>query len=63
MKLRAHIERTVKYGQTVGVTLRFPVGRFPFCPEKIIARNIGPRPWSEASFTAKDGRAVRIYAK
>jgi hypothetical protein len=63
MRLRANIERTKKYGQTVAVTLRFPSGQFPFCPEKIIARNIGPRPWSEASFTANDGRKVRIYAK
>jgi hypothetical protein len=63
MKLIAHIERSVKYGQTIAVTLRFPIGRFPFCLEKIITRNIGPRPWSEASFTAQDGRTVRIYAK
>lgn len=62
MKLRAHIKRDTR-GLSKSVTLTFPVGVVnAFVPERIIARNIGPRPWSEIAFH-KDGKAVRVYVK
>ena len=61
MKLRATIER-INQGITRMVKLTFPVGVNAFVPEKIIARNIGPRPWTEMSYW-KDGKAIRVYAK
>ena len=61
MKLRAKIERKTTYGSR-SVTLTFPVGVKPYAPESIIARNIGPRPWSEISLY-RNGEAIRIFVK
>lgn len=61
MKLIATIERK-QSNLFKSVTLTFARGVNPYVRETIIARNIGPRPWTEMSYW-KDGQAVRVYAK
>ena len=63
MRLRARIERiegNMLHGRAIKLT--FPAGKVGTPPERVIARNIGPRPWSEISFW-KDGCNVVIYSK
>lgn len=65
MKLRATIERmeASRYGSFgPAVKLTYPDGKVGAPPERIIERNIGPRPWSEMSYW-KDGNNVHIYCK
>ena len=63
MRLRARIERIEGNGlHGRAIKLTFPVGKVGTPPEKLITRNIGPRPWSEISLW-KDGCNVLIYSK
>ena len=66
MRLRARIARIERieedglHGRAIKLT--FPAGRVGATPERLVTRNIGPRPWSEASYW-KDGCNVVIYSK
>ena len=62
MKLRAKITRTDNL-RTRSFKAVFPAGTPAFIREAILQRNLGPRPYGEASFTEKNGEQVRIWFK
>lgn len=65
MKIIATVERTQdRYGKYFHVKLALGVRRlFYHVGESIVVRNIGPRPWSEATWVDKDGHVNELYAK
>ncbi len=62
MKLIANIERKSDWKSKV-LKCTFPKDNRPFMREAVLRRNLGPRPYSEISFTNNDGQQVVIYVK
>lgn len=63
MKLRANIKvLPAQSYRGKAVQLTFPEDRVGCALESVVARHIGPRPWSEISFW-KNNRHVVIYSR
>jgi len=62
MKLRARITRRTETPTHKSIHFAFPKGVRPFIRESILIRNIGPRPYSEATMWSATGETLVMYS-